>query len=272
MATDSTRNRWIILGILALAAVGAIRILTSPNQPPDSQSTTSDTIRVTSDSPEPYPSTNRIIASKVTGRWLDVDFLTPDSTSALEAAKYCVRTHQDIEAVTCYAFTSRKAYKVTNPDGSGGLGARQCYRAYWRRYPDGDESGLVASPHLKPDCPSYQERIATRPQAQGNYSGEVEDGRSFGAVIATEMTGSMSPSSSLVARFNRLIDQIAQSCGRSRQWVSDRILGGHEMLIERGGSGTLMDVAAGWKEAVEGGVAADCNSVLATLLVTLEAR
>lgn len=272
MSNSSTKVRWIMLGILTLGAVGAIRILTSDSSASDGQTPppNPDTVIVPATA-EPYPSTSSIVASNVSGGWMRLDFLTPDSTTALGAAKYCVRTHRNVDAATCYAFASREAYQVTNPN-SNGLEARPCYRAYWRRYPDGDESGLEVSPHLNPDCPSYEDRTATRSRSPGSYSGEVEDGRSFGAVIATEMTGSMSPSSSLVSRFNRLIEQIAQRCGRSRQWVSDRILGGHEMLIERGGSGTLMDVAVGWKEALDSGVGADCNSVLATLLVTLETR
>lgn len=270
MSDDSKHVRWILLGGLVLAALGAIRILTSGSQQSDSRSLPSDTLAVptTADS---YPATSSIIASKVSGPWLRVAFLTPDSMTALGAAKYCVRTHRDVEAVTCYVFASRQAFQVDNPDTSG-LKARPCYKAYWRRYPNGDENGREISPHLNSDCPSYQERTVTRSEAQGNYSGEVEDGRSFGAVIATKMTGSISPSSSLVNRFNRLIDQIAQSCGRSRRWVSDRILGGHEMLLERGGSGTLMDVAVGWKEAAASGVETNCNSVLATLLASMGAR
>lgn len=111
--------------------------------------------------------------------------------------------------------------------------------------------------------------VTTGSRAGGSYAGEVSDGRSFGEVIAAEMTGSLSPRSSLVKRFNGLINGISQECSRSRQWVSDRILSGHQALQRRGGAASLLDVAEGWREAVRG-VDVDCEQVLATLLVMLE--
>lgn len=107
-------------------------------------------------------------------------------------------------------------------------------------------------------------------QQSDPYAGEVDDGRSFGEVLAAEMTGSISPPDRLVARFNHLLDDISETCSESREWVSDRILGGHQMLTRRGGNASLMDVAAGWNEAVSGVRNPDCQSVLAAVLVQLE--
>ena len=99
---------------------------------------------------------------------------------------------------------------------------------------------------------------------------ETADGRSYGEVIAVEMTGDPSPDPGLVARFNRLLSSIAGSCSQGREWVSDRILHGHQMLVERGGDATLLDVAVGWDRAVANQARPDCPGILAAVLVLLE--
>ncbi len=119
------------------------------------------------------------------------------------------------------------------------------------------------------DRAASAEDQTNRPTPTSPYAGEVDDGRSYGALLATEMDGP-SPPSRLVDRFNRLIDQIANSCGESRQWACDRILTGHQTLTDRGGNASLMDVAAGWREAVQGSTPADCTDALSALLMTLE--
>lgn len=102
------------------------------------------------------------------------------------------------------------------------------------------------------------------------YAGEVEDGRSFGEVLATEQTRSPDTSTQLVNRFNRLLDGIADQCSQSREWVSDRVITGHQTLTDRGGEASLLDVAEGWYDAVQGPASSDCVSTLSALLATLE--
>lgn len=104
-----------------------------------------------------------------------------------------------------------------------------------------------------------------------SYAGETSGGRSFGEVLAAEQTGDVAPSPSLVRRFNRLLDSISDRCSRGREWVSDRILSGHRTVVSRGGDATLVDVAEGWNEAVEGAGSRDCRSALAALVASLQA-
>lgn len=108
------------------------------------------------------------------------------------------------------------------------------------------------------------------PAATSRYGGEVSDGRSFGEVLATEQTGSPDPSTQLVNRFNRLLDGIADRCSQSREWVSDRVITGHQTLTDRGGETSLLDVAEGWYEAIQGPGSSDCVGTLSALLATLE--
>lgn len=103
-----------------------------------------------------------------------------------------------------------------------------------------------------------------------SQTGEVRDGRSFGEVLAVEQTGSLDPRQPLIRRFNQLLDGISERCARSREWVSDRVLTGHQLLTRKGGDATLLDIAEGWREAVAGPGSSDCESTLAALLVILE--
>ncbi len=89
----------------------------------------------------PYPPPDRVLATDLSGRWVEVDFLA--TQNPLGDAQRCVRSRADAAAVACFAFASRALYRASGPESAGNFKGGLCYEARWQRNAFGEETGGV---------------------------------------------------------------------------------------------------------------------------------
>ena len=89
--------------------------------------------------PELFPSPEQVLAQNTAGGWLNVDFIHGGNPT--EEAQRCVRSHSSTTAVACFAFTSREAYRMSQPLAAGNFTGPLCWDTRWQRNMLGAESG-----------------------------------------------------------------------------------------------------------------------------------
>lgn len=105
---------------------------------------------------EDYPPSDRILGTRMSDPFTYVDFLVNEDGSALQEARRCARSLEEVEGVICNAFASREAYQASEPKQPGDFEAAPCYEAHWTRYPSGDEDQLDLDPVRKSNCPGAE--------------------------------------------------------------------------------------------------------------------
>lgn len=100
----------------------------------------------------PYPTDqSRVLAVDTSGGWVNVDFLV--QADPLTEARRCVESRPDAEAVTCFGFESREAYRAAQPTAAGNF-EKLCWDIRWQRNKLGDVSADTLTSFQRDDaCP-----------------------------------------------------------------------------------------------------------------------